>query len=180
MGARQVVRVAAARTFRDLQNGNFDRAIQNIEMCLRLSRDLTHRGVMISQFVSMALESLVYDDMLRRLLSTPGIQPEHCDRLFAILKQHERESRDMFVEGLQAEYIMQRITLHDYTTKPNPVLTLPTGATGIERLSAIDAQTNALGAVQITREPGYFSYDALFNGSHASEGAPTPLDSIRR
>ena len=70
----------------------------------------------------------------------------------------------------------QRITLHDYSTKPTPVLTLPTGTTTVDRLSAIEAQNNALGAVQITREPGYFSYDALFDGTHPREGAPTPLD----
>ncbi len=138
--ARQVVRVAAARTFRDLQNGNFDRAIQSIEMCLRLSRDLTHRGVMNSQLVSIALEHLVYDDMLRRLLSTPGIQREHCDRLFAILKQHERESRDMFVEGLQAEYIMQRIMLHEIQTE--------TGALSAEsRRALMTGKDNSMVAV---------------------------------
>ena len=77
---------------------------------------------------------------------------------------------------LTANDATQRITIHDYTTKPNPVLTLPTGTTVIDKLDAIDMQRNAMGAVQITREPGYFSYDTLYVGAQAIEGTPTNAD----
>ncbi len=70
----------------------------------------------------------------------------------------------------------QRVTIHDYTTKPNPVLSLPTGTVAIDKLDAIEAQRNVLGAVQITREPGYFAYDAVYGGEQAIEGAPTAAD----
>ena len=70
----------------------------------------------------------------------------------------------------------QRVTIHDYTTKPNPVLSLPAGTTIIENLDAINVQQNPLGAVQIAREPGYFSYVAAYAGDGAFESPPTAED----
>ena len=70
-----------------------------------------------------------------------------------------------------------RVTVHDYSTRPNPILSLPTGAFAIEGLRAITAQRNALGAVQIVREPGYFSYTTAYaDAAQQSSGAPTPED----
>jgi hypothetical protein len=74
-----------------------------------------------------------------------------------------------------------RITIHDYSERPNPVLSLPTGTSAIENLKAITVQRNALGAVQIVREPGFFSYTAAYLGTAVGEavaldGAPTADD----
>ena len=69
-----------------------------------------------------------------------------------------------------------RALIHDYSVRPNPVLSLPTGAVAIEGLTAAAVRRNALGAVQITREPGYFSYTAAYAAGAAYEGAPTDDD----
>ncbi len=69
-----------------------------------------------------------------------------------------------------------RATIYDYTVRPNPVLSLPAGTAVIENLRAVSAQRNPLGAVQIVREPGYFSYVAAYGGEQAFEGAPTAED----
>jgi hypothetical protein len=69
-----------------------------------------------------------------------------------------------------------RVTIHDYSSRPNPVLSLPTGTVAIEGLNAISAQRNALGAVQIAREPGYFSYTAVYAEAAAFDGTPTVED----
>ena len=69
-----------------------------------------------------------------------------------------------------------RITLHDYSARPNPVLSLPAGTAAIEGLKAMSMQRNPLGAVQIVREPGFFAYTAAFAGTHALDNAPTPED----
>lgn len=69
-----------------------------------------------------------------------------------------------------------RVTLHDYSVRPNPLLSLPAGASAIEGLKAISAQRNPLGAVQIVREPGFFSYVVAYAGEHAFDGAPTVED----
>ena len=71
---------------------------------------------------------------------------------------------------------LTRATIHDYTVRPNPVLSLPAGASAIEALKAITMQRNALGAVQIVRDPGFFSYVAAYAGDHALDGAPMPED----
>ena len=71
-----------------------------------------------------------------------------------------------------------RVAIHDYTVRPNPVLSLPAGATTVDSLNAISMQRNALGAVQIVREPGYFSYAVVYGGDHAFEGAPTAEDTL--
>ncbi len=75
-----------------------------------------------------------------------------------------------------ADTAATRATIHDYTARPNPVLSLPAGATAVEALKAITLQRNALGAVQIVREPGYFSYVAAYSGEQAFDGPPTADD----
>ena len=72
--------------------------------------------------------------------------------------------------------IPARVTIHDYSARPNPLLSLPAGTHTIEALKAITLQRNALGAVQIVREPGYFSYVAAYAGEQAFEGPPTAQD----
>ena len=69
-----------------------------------------------------------------------------------------------------------RVTIHDYTVRPNPVLSLPTGATAVEALTAVSMQRNALDAVQIVREPGFFSYAVPYSSGRAFEGPPTKDD----
>jgi transglutaminase-like putative cysteine protease len=69
-----------------------------------------------------------------------------------------------------------RVTLHDYTVRPNPVLSLPTGAVAVEALKAVNMQRNPLGAVQIVREPGFFSYTVAYNSGRAVEGLPNEDD----
>ena len=61
-----------------------------------------------------------------------------------------------------AEVTAARVTIHDYTVRPNPVLSLPAGTSAVEALNAITMQRNTLGAVQIVRDPGYFSYVAAY------------------
>lgn len=69
-----------------------------------------------------------------------------------------------------------RATVHDYTVRPNPVLSLPAGTSTVEALNAVNMQRNALGAVQIVRAPGFFSYVVAYAGEQAFEGPPTAED----
>src|SRR5262249_54683712 len=52
-----------------------------------------------------------------------------------------------------------RLTVHDFSRTPHPVLSLPAGAVRLRLSGAVDVQANALGAVQAEHAPGYFSYD---------------------
>ena len=69
-----------------------------------------------------------------------------------------------------------RVTIHDYTVRPNPVLSLPAGTQTVHALKAVSVTRNALGAVQIVREPGHFSYTAAWAGTQAFDGPPTADD----
>ena len=68
-----------------------------------------------------------------------------------------------------------QVTLHD-ESDGNPVLSLPANTVRIEGLAASEMRVNALGAVQIERKPGFFSYRAQVGASNAAYGAPAPRD----
>jgi transglutaminase-like putative cysteine protease len=68
-----------------------------------------------------------------------------------------------------------QVTLHD-ESDGNPVLSLPSNTARVEGLGATEMKRNALGAVQIERKPGFFSYRAQAGSANAAYGAPTPRD----
>ena len=94
--------------------GDFERPIQGVEMVLRLSRDIRHRGDSICQLVSVALDGMCCDTMVREILLAPGLRREHCDRLLAALARHEAEAVDPFLESQRVEYLRTRKLLWDY------------------------------------------------------------------
>jgi SLA1 Homology Domain 1 (SHD1) protein len=110
--ARQVGRVAQWRTRRDLQRGDMKRPLRDLKMQLRLTRDLRVRGVLVAQLVAIAVDGLGCEQV-REILNTPGIDVGHCDRLMALLAEHEAKAIDAFSEGNRADYIHSRQTLHD-------------------------------------------------------------------
>lgn len=110
-GARHISRIAIERTRRDLESGNFNRPLESVDMCLRLSRDIRPRSFIIGQLVSTAMDSISCDAIVRRILSAPGVKREDCDRLLKMLKVHDDLSQNMLVEGAQGEYVGQRVTL---------------------------------------------------------------------
>ena len=111
---RQVARVVMWRSRRDLQRDDIERLIRDIEITLRLSRDLQRRGGFVCQLVSKAVDGICCSDAVPRILRSDAIEQEHCRRLLAILEQHEEVSRRRFAEGTRAEYVMSRKVLHDF------------------------------------------------------------------
>jgi len=111
--ARQVARVAALKVRRELDRGELDAALRDVARLLRLSRDLLPRGVMITDLVSAAVDVSVAKEGIVPLLTTPGLTVAHCDRLLALLAEHEARSLDPYTESLRAEYVCNRATLHD-------------------------------------------------------------------
>jgi hypothetical protein len=70
----------------------------------------------------------------------------------------------------------ERILVHDFSPQTNPVLSLPAGTVAVEQLQARRVTRNTLGAVQIERDPGFFSYVAAFAPERAAEGPPVAED----
>ena len=111
---RQVARIAKWRVRRDLPKGNIDRPIQDVQMLLRLSRDIQPRGGVICQLVSIAMDDLCCGEIITHILRADGIEQEHCDRLIGELSRHEAASRRRIAEGMRVEYLMARKSLHDF------------------------------------------------------------------
>ena len=111
--AREVARVVTWRTRRDLQRGDFQRPIEGLQTVLRLSRDLRPRGAVVCQMVSIAVDGICCEQMVSAILTAPTVQTRHCDRLLALLAEHEAQRIDAFVEGNRADYICYRLALHD-------------------------------------------------------------------
>ena len=80
---------------------------------LRLSRDLLPRGERIVGHVSSAIDVFTVKSLIVPLLTAPGLTIEHCDRLLALLLEHEARSVDAYAEGLRADYLSYRATWHD-------------------------------------------------------------------
>jgi hypothetical protein len=116
--ARQVFRVSSLKVQRAVQRGELATAIREIEMVLRLARDLRPRGVIISQLVADAVSQAIYSSTLPIVLSSPRLRAEHCERLIKVLTTHEAKSLDGFAEGLRAQYVNTRSTLEDLVHHP--------------------------------------------------------------
>jgi hypothetical protein len=82
--ARQVFRVSSLKLQRALQRGDLAAAIREIEIVLRLARDLRPRGDMISQMVADAVSQAVYSSMLPTVMSSALLRAEHCERLIKL------------------------------------------------------------------------------------------------
>ncbi len=111
--ARQVARVAEWKVRRDLERGEIDAALRDLARLLRVSRDLLPRGHAITGLVSSAIDGVAVKTVFMPLLTTPGLTIAHCDRLLALLIEHDERSVDAYSEGLRTEYLSSRTTWHD-------------------------------------------------------------------
>jgi hypothetical protein len=111
--ALTVARVAKLKIRRELERGELDAALRDIARLLRMTRDLLPRGVMITDMVAASIDSSMAKEGIEPLLATPGLTVAHCDRLLALLAEHEARSVDPYIEGLRAQYVCHRATLHD-------------------------------------------------------------------
>jgi RNA polymerase sigma factor (sigma-70 family) len=111
--AGQVARIVAVKAGREVDRGEFDAALRDLKRLLRLSRDLRPRGEMICQIVSAAIDKNAFKGVVLPILSTPGVTTSHCDRMLALLTEHEAQSIDAYPEGLRAAYLSNRATLYE-------------------------------------------------------------------
>ncbi len=110
---RVVTRIATLRVQRSVRRGDFDGAIRDIELILRLIRDLQHRGGVISQLVASAVTNVVGFTMVPAILSSPDLKTKDCDKLVKVLVTHDQKSTDGYAEGLRKAYVDTRATLRD-------------------------------------------------------------------
>ncbi len=81
----QVVRIAVLRTCRAVDRGEYDAAIRDVEVVLRLVRDKRPRGFMYTQSSLAAITQRVCVEIIKPILAGPRLRVEHCDRLLKVL-----------------------------------------------------------------------------------------------
>jgi hypothetical protein len=116
-GARQAALIASLEVKRAVERKEFEVAARQLEIVLRLARDLQPRGEIIAQLVASALTQVVGRDMLVKILAAPALRTEHCDRILKLLTAHEAKSIDGYVEGLKTAYLALRVTMRDLTAR---------------------------------------------------------------
>ena len=111
--ARQVSRVAQWKVRRELDRGEIDAALRDLARLLRLSRDLLPRGELIIAMVHSAIDSTIVKTVVIPVLTTAALTTEQCDRLLALLIEHDERSVDAYSEGLRTDYLSTRATWYD-------------------------------------------------------------------
>jgi hypothetical protein len=109
--ARHVARVAAMRARRLVEQGSLIHASRELSRVLRLARDLIPRGGLVVVMAAIVVERTGVDEIAMPLLAAPNLTVPHCDRLLAVLAEHDANSINSYVESLRAEYVFARGTL---------------------------------------------------------------------
>jgi hypothetical protein len=110
--SRTVLRLLDRRVELHIEEGSIDSALEDVELALRLSRDLRPRGPLICQLVGMALDAVSTGSLVPKVLAAPRLTSDHCERLLEILIRHETEGLDALTEGFRSEYLVVRDLLH--------------------------------------------------------------------
>ncbi|HEX5104467.1 MAG TPA: hypothetical protein VFV87_11680 [Pirellulaceae bacterium] len=111
--ARTVTRLSVLQLQQARNKGEFAQAEAAVNRSLRLSRDLEPRGPLVCQLVSIAMDGMTFSAIERLVLTNPQLTAEQCDRLIALLAQHQRGLLNRTDEGLKLEYIMSRNAIED-------------------------------------------------------------------
>ncbi len=114
-----VARVARLKVHRELERGELDAVLRDLARLLRLSRDLLPRGVMTAGMVAASIDRAAIESVIVPMLKAPGLTVAHCDKLLALLREHESQSPTAYSEGLKAEWISSCATLHDFIFEQN-------------------------------------------------------------
>jgi hypothetical protein len=105
-----VAKAYTLKTAHDLEQGDLDAAIANIDSMLRLGRDLRRRGHGSSHLKAASSELIIANHTLHLVLKDSRLTTAHCDRLLEILQQHHAEA-NLLTEALKGVYVTFRVYL---------------------------------------------------------------------
>jgi hypothetical protein len=114
--SRTATRCCLLQVFHARTTGDFALAEAAIRRGLRLSRDLRPRGHFVCQLVSIANDGMLLSAIERVTLADPNLTPEQCDRLLALLMEHQHQGIDCYDEGMRMDYLLARGSIHDIQT----------------------------------------------------------------
>ncbi len=109
--ARRVAQFVVLKTQRCLDRGDAEQPLHDLEVVLRLVRDLRPRGSLICQITATSIGEMATHEMTPALLASPAFRDEHARRLLDLLGRHEAASVDGYQEGMRYEYLVLRKSL---------------------------------------------------------------------
>lgn len=116
--ARRAARVAGLLAMADLEKCDIDAALGRLSVVLRLSRDVRPGGNTVCQIMSVAIDASARDHIALPILRSPALGPEHCDRLIALWRAHEREGLDPFRALIFPEALTVKATIAKLRSNP--------------------------------------------------------------
>ncbi len=105
--------VAVLRIRREREQGNLNRCLHELGRLLRVGRDILPRGGQYAILAWTAVVRPAVEEVVVPLLAHPDFTVAHCDRLLALLAEHESQCRDVDAGLLRAEHLFSRATLRD-------------------------------------------------------------------
>jgi hypothetical protein len=111
--ARSFGQLAALQLYHARATGDFALAEAAANRGLRMSRDVQPRGPLVSQLVSISIDGQILTIIESVSLRDPSLTVQNCDRLLAVLAQHQAQGVNRLDEGLRNEYVVTRNSLQD-------------------------------------------------------------------
>ncbi|WP_437190803.1 hypothetical protein [Planctomicrobium sp. SH527] len=103
---RSIARLDTIQIASACERGDLQTAEHSIQRSLRLARDISPRGPMITQLVAMAINATILNAIQQYYLPSEKLSTEDCDRILKILRHHDEASLDMYAEGLRTDYVL--------------------------------------------------------------------------
>ncbi len=155
--AREVCRISILKVQRAVQRGDIAAAIYEIELVLRLAKDLRPRGIVITQLVADACSQYICSVAVPTVLASPRLRAEQCERLMKVLETHDAKSVDGYAEGLRAAYLVARSTLESVVHDQSKLATsfgLKRGESVVRAVITGGAMSHAPGDDPKSGQPG--------------------------
>ncbi len=121
LASRQAARLVLLKTHRRVARGDVEVPLQDLEIVLRLARDLRPRAGVISQITATAITCTATSQIIPELLASPSFGDGHARRLLDLLVRHEAASIDGYQQGLRYEYLILRKMLVEVEKEPRKV-----------------------------------------------------------
>jgi hypothetical protein len=169
--SRQVARISSLKVQRAVQRGDLAAAIREIDVVLRLARDLRPRGALLTQLVGDAVCQMVLSTMIPTLVASPRMRDEHIERLIKLLDAHDLKSRDGVTEGWRAEYLNSRTVLEEIVHHQSDLakaMKVKPGGSVVRSFLTLGAPGNAVGGAAPVARSGD-DWDALVARTTSAE-----------
>lgn len=112
LSVRTCGRLAALELRLSHEAGSFSDADRTLSRTFRMARDLHPGGSIIQQLVATSVvEGILFASLEKFVLTRADLSVANCDRLIAVLREHETDGTDVLSEGAQAEYVILGNTL---------------------------------------------------------------------